>query len=273
LIAHHRAGVSDINLLRNTNFLVCNAAAIGPYTTTEADSGPTMPVSESIFEQLKSLDTCTTSNAIEQLNVRLRNEGFIAGTLRCRFPTFPTMLGYAVTGRIRTASPPMSGRCYYDRMDFWNYVDTLPQPRVLVLEDVDHRPGLGAFVGEIHANIGLALKCVGYVTNGAVRDLAPVKALGFQLFSGSTSVSHAYAHLVDFGEPVSLGGLKISPGDLIQGDCNGVQTIPLEIAADIPKMAQKLLSAENELKEFCQSAGFSLDQLAKRLKQVSRKCS
>jgi 4-hydroxy-4-methyl-2-oxoglutarate aldolase len=232
-----------------------------------------MPVSDSVFAQLKSLDTCATSNAIEQLNVRLRNEGFIAGSLRCRFPTFPTMLGYAVTGRIRSASPPMSGKCYYDRMDFWQYMDTLPDPRVLVLEDVDHRPGLGAFVGEIHASIGLALKCVGYVTNGAVRDLAPVKALGFQLFSGSTSVSHAYAHLVDFGEPVSLGGLKISPGDLIQGDCNGVQTIPLNIAADIPEMAERLLSAEKELMEFCHSDEFSLGELAKRLKQVSRNCS
>jgi 4-hydroxy-4-methyl-2-oxoglutarate aldolase len=232
-----------------------------------------MSVSDSVFAQLKSLDTCTTSNAIEQLNVRLRNEGFIAGALRCRFPTFPTMLGYAVTGRIRTASPPMSGKCYYDRMDFWQYVDTLPEPRVLVMEDVDHRPGLGAFVGEVHANIGLALKCIGYVTNGAARNLAPVKALGFQLFSGSTSVSHAYAHLVEFGEPVSLGGLKISPGDLIQGDWNGVQTIPLEIAAEIPKMAEKMLSAENALKEFCQSVEFSLDELAKRLKQGSRNCS
>jgi len=232
-----------------------------------------MPVSDSVFAQLKSLDTSTTSNAIEQLNVRLRNEGFIAGGLRCRFPTLPTMLGYAVTGRIRTASPPISVRCYYDRMDFWEYVDTLPKPRVLVLQDVDDRPGLGAFLGEIHANIGMALNCVGYVTNGAVRDLPAVKALGFHLFAGSASVSHAYAHLVDFGEPVSLGGLKISSGDLIQGDWNGVQTIPLEIAAKIPETAAKLSSAENELKEFCQSAEFSLDQLAHRMKQVSRNCT
>jgi 4-hydroxy-4-methyl-2-oxoglutarate aldolase len=81
------------------------------------------------------------------------------------------MLGYAVTGRIRTSSPPISGRCYYDRVDFWEYVTRIPAPRVIVMEDVDHTPGLGALVGEIHATIGLALSCVGYVTNGAVRDL------------------------------------------------------------------------------------------------------
>jgi 4-hydroxy-4-methyl-2-oxoglutarate aldolase len=189
-----------------------------------------MTVSDIVFDKLKTLDTCTASNAIERLNVRLRNEGFIAGALRCRFPALKTMLGYAVTGRIRSSSPPMSGRCYYDRMDFWKYLTTLPEPRVLVLEDVDHQPGLGAFVGEIHAAIGLALNCIGYVTNGAVRDLPQVKALGFHLFSGSVSVSHAYAHLVDFGDPVTIGGLKIVPGDLIHGDCHGVQTIPLDIS-------------------------------------------
>jgi 4-hydroxy-4-methyl-2-oxoglutarate aldolase len=211
-----------------------------------------MTVSETVLDKLKTLDTCTASNAIERLNVRLRNEGFVAGALRCRFPNFNPMLGYAVTGRIRSSSPPMTGRCYYDRMDFWKYVTKLPEPRVIVLEDVDHRPGLGAFFGEMHAVIGLALNCIGYVTNGAVRDLPAVKELGFHLFSGSVSVSHAYAHLVDFGDPVNIGGLKISPGDLIHGDCHGVQTIPLEIAAQIPDEAEKVLFSENELKQFCQ---------------------
>jgi regulator of RNase E activity RraA len=227
---------------------------------------------DTVFDKLKTLDTCTASNAIERSNVRLRNEGFIAGALRCRFQNFEPMLGYAVTGRIRSASAPLSGRCYYDRMDFWKYLATLPEPRVMVLEDVDHRPGLGAFVGEMHAVIGLALSCIGYVTNGAVRDLAAVKELGFHLFSGTVSVSHAHAHLVDFGDPVTIGGLKISPGDLIHGDRNGVQTIPLKIAAQIPEEAEKVMRSESELKEFCQSPQFSLDGLAEKLKRAAQDC-
>ena len=213
---------------------------------------------DTVFDKLKTLDTCTASNAIERSNVRLRNEGFIAGALRCRFQNFEPMLGYAVTGRIRSASAPLSGRCYYDRMDFWKYLATLPEPRVMVLEDVDHRPGLGAFVGEMHAVIGLALNCIGYVTNGAVRDLVAVKELGFHLFSGTVSVSHAYAHLVDFGDPVTIGGLKITPGDLIHGDHHGVQTIPSKIAAQIPEEAEKVMRSESEWKEFCQSPSQSM---------------
>jgi regulator of RNase E activity RraA len=224
------------------------------------------------LDKIRSLDTCTVSNAIERLNVRLRNEGFISGAVRCRFPNFEPMLGYAVTGRIRSSSPPMSGRCYYDRMDFWSYVATIPEPRVIVLEDVDHMPGVGAFVGEIHANIGRALNCVGYITNGAVRDLPAVKALGFHLFSGSVSVSHAYAHLIEFGEPVEIGGLKIAPGDLLQGDRHGVQTIPPEAISEIPHEADRLLRSESELIQFCKSPHFSLKGLSERLEQASKDC-
>jgi 4-hydroxy-4-methyl-2-oxoglutarate aldolase len=231
-----------------------------------------MTLSDSLFDKLKAFDTCTMSNAIERLNVRLRNEGFIAGPLRCRFRNLEPMLGYAVTGRIRSASAPISGRCYYHLFDFWQYLASLPAPRVMVFEDVDPRPGLGAMVGEMHAVIGLALNCVGYVTNGAVRDLARVKALGFHLFSGSVSPSHAYAHLIEFGEPVTIGGLKISPGDLVHGDRNGVQTIPYENADRIPEEAEKIIRAESELKAFCQSPQFSLDGLAGKLEQAAQDC-
>src|SRR5665213_2363086 len=130
------------------------------------------------IENLADLDTCTVSNAIERLNVRLRNEGFLSGTAHCQFPNLGPLVGYAATGRIRTSTPPMTQRCYHDRMDWWSYVASLPEPRVLVLQDVEPTPGVGAFVGEIHAAIGRALKCAGCVTNGAVRDLPAVERNG-----------------------------------------------------------------------------------------------
>lgn len=229
-------------------------------------------VSAADLERLRNLDSCTVSNAIERLGVRLRNEGFVSGALRCRFPQFPPMVGFAVTGRIRSSSPPMHGHCYYDRMDFWRYLASVPGPRVMVLQDVDPHPGLGAFVGEMHATIGQALGCIGYVTNGAVRDLPAVRELGFHLFAGRLSVSHAYAHLVEFGEPVELGGLKISSGDLLHGDMHGVLCIPDGAWRDIPAEAEKILCRESSLKEFCRSTKFSLDGLEEKLKSVASDC-
>jgi 4-hydroxy-4-methyl-2-oxoglutarate aldolase len=223
-------------------------------------------------DRLRALDTCTVSNAIERLNVRLRNEGFICGATKCRFPQFPPLVGYAATARIRTASPPMAHRCYYDRMDWWNYVASVPEPRVMVLQDADHHPGAGAFIGEIHAAIGLALKCVGCVTNGAGRDLPAMEAMGFQIFSQNVSVSHSYAHIIEFGEPVEIDGLKISPGDLIHGDRHGVLTIPWSVATQVPDEASKILGEEKELLAFCRSPQFSLEELSIRIRRARVNC-
>ncbi len=224
------------------------------------------------IEKLGALDTCTVSNAIERLNVRLRNEGFVSGAVRCQFPHLPPLVGYAATARIRTASPPVNHRCYHDRMDWWSYLASLPQPRVMVLQDADPQPGVGAFVGEIHAVIGRALHCLGCVTNGAVRDLPAVEALRFQLFSGSVAVSHSYAHIIEFGEPVEICGLKIHSGDLVHGDRHGVLTIPLTVASDVPAEAHKILQKEHELIEFCRSPEFSLDELSKRIHNENTNC-
>jgi regulator of RNase E activity RraA len=224
------------------------------------------------LKKLSAIDTCTVSNAIEILNVRLRNEGFIAGCLQCRFSDPSPLVGYAATGRIRTTMPPMTDRCYYDRMDWWNYVASLPEPRVMVLQDVEPTPGVAAWVGEVHAAIGQALKCVGCVTNGAVRDLSAAEALGFKLFSGSVAVSHSYAHIIEFGESVEIGGLKIHSGDLIHGDRHGVLTIPIEIAAKIPKEAARIREDERELIQFCASPEFSLEELSKRMPRASADC-
>ncbi|HLX10207.1 MAG TPA: RraA family protein [Thermoanaerobaculia bacterium] len=226
---------------------------------------PQPPLPDADLDRLRQLDTCTASNAIERFNVRLRNEGFVDGSVHCRFPRLPPMLGYAVTGRIRSSLPPMTGRLYYDHIEFWQHVAAQPAPRVVVMQDLDRDPGAGAFFGEIHAAIGQALRCVGYVTNGAVRDLAAVEAAGFHLFSGSVAVSHAYAHIVDFGGPIEVGGLGIKPGDLLHGDRNGVHAIPLAVAARLPEAAHALLAEERELIELCASPRFSLHRLETKL--------
>jgi 4-hydroxy-4-methyl-2-oxoglutarate aldolase len=229
------------------------------------------PVSKDAFESLRRLDTCSVSNAIERFNVRLRNEGFVSRALRCRFPQFPPMLGYASTARVRTSMAPMEkGLCYFDRMDWWTWVASLPEPRVIILQDIDHTPGLGALFGEIHATIAQALNCVGCITNGAVRDLEAVEALGFPLFSRRVSVSHGYAHIVDFGGPVEVSGLAFQPGDLVHADRNGVQIIPHEIAADVPAMALRIQKQEEELIQFCRSDAFSLKELSARMRPVSK---
>jgi 4-hydroxy-4-methyl-2-oxoglutarate aldolase len=225
-------------------------------------------ISREWLEEFRHFDTCTISNAIERMKVRLRNEGFIHGAVRCRFPELPPVIGFAVTGRLRTSVAPVNGRWYHENIDFWRYVETIPSPRIIVLKDSDHAMGLGALFGEIHARICRALDCVAFVTNGAVRDLPGIRKVGIQLFAGNVSVSHAYAHVVDFGERVEIGGLRIAPGDLLHGDLHGVQSIPLEIAGKLPRVAAEIMREEQELFRVCDSKDFSLDLLEAKIDQL-----
>lgn len=226
------------------------------------------PLPFACLEQLRALSSCVVASAIETFGVRLRNKGFTDSRLHCIFKDLPPTVGYAATARIRSSNPPMEGHNYYDRGDWWNFLLKVPAPRVVVIEDLDKPPGLGAFIGEVHANILQALGCVGLVTNGAVRDLPEVDQTGFQMFAGNVSVSHAYSHVFDFGGTVEIAGLTVRPGDVLHGDLHGMQTIPLEIAERVPAEAQQIVQRRKELVSFCASDEFSLQNLHRKVQEL-----
>ena len=213
------------------------------------------------LEALRKLNACLLANAIETFRARLRNEGFADGSVRCLFPRLPPMAGYAATIKVRGSAPPVAGGIYPDRSDWWDYILSVPAPRVVVVQDCAARPGLGSLLGAVHVNILRAFGCVGAVTNGAVRDIPAAEALDFPLFAGSVSVSHAYVHIIEIGGLVEIGGLKIQSGDLLHGDVHGIQTVPLEIAAQVPAVAMQIASDEEMLISLCLSSDFSLEKL------------
>jgi regulator of RNase E activity RraA len=222
----------------------------------------TQPLTPVRLEQLRRFSTCLVASAIERFEVRLPNTGFSDSSIRCIFDDLPPVVGYAATARIRTADPPMEGGGYlYDRVEWWRDILTVPPPRIVVIQDVDSHPGMGALVGEVHANILQALGCVGVVTNGAVRDLNAVRASGFQLFAGNISVSHAYAHVFDFGGAVNVARMNIQPGDLLHADRHGVLSVPVEIADRIPPVAAELADRRHRIVDLCRRADFSIERL------------
>ena len=214
------------------------------------------------LEQLRTVDTCTLSNAIERLGIRPRNEGFVNGEVVCRFPKLPPVVGYAATGRMKAAMQPVTGRCYHTDIDWWRYVESMPKPCILVIQDGDRPSGVGALFGEVHTRICRALNCVAFATNGAVRDLPSIEKLNFQMFSGSVAVSHAYAHIVEFGHPVEIGGLHVAPGDLLHGDMHGLLSVPPACAGQVVRKARELMAEEQNLFEVFEERDFSVDRLA-----------
>ncbi len=218
------------------------------------------PLNPAVLRALQTLNTPTVANAIETFNIRPRNQGFMDSSVRCMLPGLGVMVGYAVTAKIRAAQPPAPGAAV-PRRRMWEYICSIPEPRVVVVQDLDDPP-VGSFWGEVNANIHRALGCVGTVTNGGVRDLDEVEQLGFHLFASRVHVSHAYVHVVEIGTPVEVGGLTVHPGDLLHGDKHGVIQIPLEIAPDLFRAAKEVEARERRIIEVCQSPDFSLEKLS-----------
>jgi regulator of RNase E activity RraA len=208
--------------------------------------------------ELATMSSPSIANGIERFNLRPNDTGYMDGTIMCRFPKLGPLVGYAVTARIRAAGKADQ---VSRTTDLWRHALDIAEPRVVVIEDVDKPAGVGSFWGEVNANVFRALGCRGVITNGGVRDLTEMEALGFHAFSSVLSVSHAYVRVVEVGLPVDVGGLTIHPGDLLHGDRHGVVLVPTEIAPQLPDAVRAVETEERRFIDFLQSPTFTPEKL------------
>jgi len=139
---------------------------------------------------------------------------------------------------------------------------------VVVIQDIDEHPGTGAFLGTVHVSILKALGCVGAVTNGAARELPEIEASGFQVFAGRLAISRAYIHIVEFGRPVEVGGLKIQPGDLIHGDRHGIINVPHDLATKLPAVASRVMEKKQLVIDLSKKPGATVQELSEALREL-----
>jgi regulator of RNase E activity RraA len=217
------------------------------------------PLSMAELEALRAWPTPAVSNAIETFDVRPRNQGFMLG-IKCIFPEFKPMVGYAATATIRADLSP-GGEGGHGFHPHWDNLLKVPAPRVAVIHDLDQPQGIGSLWGEVNANIHRALGCVGTVTDGGVRDLDEVRDTGFHFFAADVIPSHAYVHMVEVGIPVKVGGLVVRNDDLIHADKHGVVVIPHEIAREVPAACQRVEDKERVIINYCKSPEFDVKVL------------
>lgn len=212
-------------------------------------------VSPETFEKLKAIDSCTVANAIEKFKVRPDTWGYTGPEIRCLFPGMGVTLGYAVTAVMGPRDTDETG-WRGGWLDYTQAIEDSSKPALCVIEDSPLWPMQGALVGEVMATCMQALGAIGCITNGAVRDLEQVEAMGFQYHAAGIIVSHGQVKLHSVGEPVRLGRLSVRPGDLLHADLHGVVVVPLEIADEIPAAAQSILDREAEIMAVARSSGF-----------------
>lgn len=213
-------------------------------------------IDEQSFAFLRGVDSPTIANAIEQFNVRDRTEGFIGGEVRCLFPEMPPMVGAALTVTMTNTPGPLAGRETWWRM--YEALEQMPAPSVLVVQDVSGEPSRCAYAGEVMATLAKRLGAVGMVTDGGLRDIHEVRALGFHYFVRYLVVSHGNFDIIDIGTPIVLDGQDVKTGDILHGDANGIVIVPREVLADLPNAVQNVRTRERETMDYFLGPDFSL---------------
>jgi len=224
-------------------------------------------IDSSLLDLLRSFDTPTVCNALEVVAPQRRTVGFTRRPLVCVRPELPPMVGYAATVSCRAAVPPTESAEVRRarRIAYYEYIDSLPRPSIVVVQDLDDPAGFGAMWGEVNTAVHKGLGALGVITNGSVRDIDQF-APGFQALAGSIGPSHAWVSPVGWGEPVDVHGMTVRHGDLIHADRHGAVVIPHDVAANIPAAVDLLVRKEKVILDVARASDFSIDQLRAALK-------
>jgi regulator of RNase E activity RraA len=200
-------------------------------------------ITPATLDKLRRFDTPTICNVIEVFEVRPRDAGYMDARIAAAFPEMPPMVGFAATATFRASARPREGEAYGSLDRQVERFGELSGPAVVVFQDLDS-PCVAATFGEIMCTTYRAFGAVGLVTSGAGRDLDQVRKIGFPVFTGGTICSHGWSTIHQVHVPVHVGGVAIHPDELLHGDCNGVTTIPADIAAEVADVADAYVAAE-----------------------------
>ena len=219
-------------------------------------------LTEALRAELQAFDTPTVCNALEALAPKRRGYGYTVQPLVCTRPELKPIVGIARTARIRSAHPSdvVGKAALYLSNGYSAYVDAGPKPSIIVIQDIDEQRGYGAFWGEVNSAIHLGLGCAGLITDGGVRDLPDI-APGFQMLAGRVIPSHAHVHVVDFGHPITVAGMRVADGDLIHADQHGAVVIPHDVAHGVKEAALLIQRRERVIIDAAKQPGFNAEKL------------
>jgi regulator of RNase E activity RraA len=93
--------------------------------------------------------------------------------------------------------------------------------------------------------------CVGAVVDGGIRDTAYIRKVRFPIFHKYTIPGDAVGrfNIVDFNCPVSIGGVRVNPGDYIFGDEDGTMVIPGRLTMEVLVKAEAVCAKENRIRD------------------------
>jgi 4-hydroxy-4-methyl-2-oxoglutarate aldolase len=105
-----------------------------------------------------------------------------------------------------------------------------------------------AIAGDLLLGMARNRGVAGFVTDGSVRDLAGVLAVGLPVYcAGLTANSAARNGPGTVGLPIVVGGVAVESGDILVGDRDGVVVVPLKQAQAVLAKLADVRAAEASL--------------------------
>ena len=192
--------------------------------------------------KLKRWNSPTIYNGWEAITAHDRTRGFNREETRDYMPQMGPMIGYAITLVIEPSNPLHREKNPNAWSEYFQYVASVPGPKIVVIQDLDKPEVIGSFWGEVSSNTHKALGCVGTIVDGAIRDVDEMCNAGFKALARRTCVGHAYNTPIKWDCDVEVFGCPVQPGQLIHADKHGFLLIPDE---DQERLLEAVLFMDN----------------------------
>jgi 4-hydroxy-4-methyl-2-oxoglutarate aldolase len=100
--------------------------------------------------------------------------------------------------------------------------------------------------GELLATAAKVRGATGALMDGCVRDIKPIRAMGFPVFHGGVAPldSKGRGKIMAIDVPIECGGVKVAPGDLVFGDADGCVVIPRAREEEVLMLAMEKVTGE-----------------------------
>ncbi|GAA0473926.1 RraA family protein (plasmid) [Halococcus dombrowskii] len=108
-----------------------------------------------------------------------------------------------------------------------------------------------AHLGELEVSSLQPRGCNGAIIDGGIRDTSTILEKGFPVFHKYTSPVDCIFRweLLDWDVPAVVGGVEVTPGDIVVADDDGVVVVPEKIAEEILYDAEKMVDSEDKVRE------------------------
>jgi hypothetical protein len=223
------------------------------------------PFTAADLKILERWDTPTICNGLELVAPERRAIGFTVEPMVAADRKLPPIVGLARTGLIRAKEPPRGP--IPPREDWYDYVAAQDLPTIAAIQDIDDRPGYGAFWGEVQSTVHLALGVKGCVTNGSFRDV-DMLAPGFQIIGGRIGPSHAHVHMVQMRCEVNVFGMLVKDDDVVHADYHGAVVIPPDAVRKLPDAIDLISRREKVILDMTRAEGFTSAKMRDALKRA-----